>query len=397
MRGAAHAASRERVFAAIALVTAAVVMAPASRALSAEAPSGTRITGVAVRDRGGDATVVVVTFDGPIAGHRRFHMGGEAPRALLRISGIVEAYRPYEVPVDDGRVLRVRIGHHPELDPPEEHLVFDLADVGVTISRVVEEELRLTVVLEKTAPGETARPAPRPARTPTPSPSPTPSPTPMPSLTPTASRTATAVPPPTATSVPPTPTAIATRSGSTPTPRASRPTRRAGAAAPSPTPEGPPARSPLPRPPGFAGPLLRELVISYREDGSALVRLSVDRTFEGADVRYLGVRGAPPRNVLALTGVGLPGEGAVLPVRDGLLCEIQVLLRADAEGPRTEVVLFLASAEVRAERAAVKGAHAVVLLLPPPDPEAPLDCEVEDRSGNKGWRFVAEGPPQPLR
>jgi hypothetical protein len=362
---------------------------------AAELTSGTRVTGVSVQRSGDDATVVEVTFDGPIAGHRRFHMNGEAPRALLRIAGIVEAYRPYEVPVGDGRVQRIRIGHHPELEPPEEHLVFDLADAGVEITRVEEQGRALRVVLERIAPGQATRPTARPTRTPLPSPTATPPP-PTPSPSPTAIATATAAPPSTATGAPPTATATATRPAATPTPTALPvATRRA---TPSPSTPPPPARatSSASERPAFPGPLLTELVISHRDDGSALVRVSADRTLEAVDVRYFGVRGEPPRNVLSLTGVGLPGEGGVLPVRDGLLCEVQVIFRSDAQPPRTEVVFFLASADVTAERAAVKGANAVVHLRPPEDPETPLGCDVEERSGTKGWRFVAGKPPQAL-
>lgn len=387
-------------FAAIALLTAAVCWAPASRALSADAPAGTRITDVAVRDRGGDATVVVVTFDGPVAGHRHFHMDGEAPRALLRIAGIVEAYRPYEVRVDDGRVLRVRIGHHPEADPPEEHLVFDLVDGGVAITRVVEQGEGLTVVLERVASSVSARPAAAPVPTPTPLRPTVPPPTPTPTWT--VIPTATAPPPATAapTLAPPSPTPTVASPTATPTPPAPRrPSREVPPTPPPPTvaaTTGPRPPSPVPRLPGFSGSLLSELVIAHRDDGSAVVRVSVDGTLEGRDVRYASVRGAPPRHVLSLSGVGLPGEGAVLPVRDGLLCEVQVVFRGDAQPARTEVILFLASPAVAADRAAVKGAHAVVQLLPAADPGAPLECEVEARSGTRGWRFTTGGPPQAL-
>jgi hypothetical protein len=161
-------------------------------------------------------------------------------------------------------------------------------------------------------------------------------------------------------------------------------------------PPGPRATVRLPRPTGFSGPLITELVIAHRDDGSALVRVSADGSLERTDVRYFGVRGAPPRNVLTIDGAGLPGEDAVLRIRDGLLCEVQVVFRAETQPPRTELTFFLASSAVTTERAAVKGNHAVIHLLPPADADAPLDCEVEARSGTRGWRFVAGGPPTAL-
>ncbi len=144
----------------------------------------------------------------------------------------------------------------------------------------------------------------------------------------------------------------------------------------------------------FSGPLLTELVISHREDGSALVRVTADGPIEGSDVRFFGVRVAPPRNLLVIPGAGLPGEDALLPVRDGLLCEIGVVFTEEGGPTRIEVTFYLASSEVTFEQAAVKGAHAVIRLRPPADPQAPLGCEVESRMRNRTWRFIATGPPQ---
>ncbi len=149
-----------------------------------------------------------------------------------------------------------------------------------------------------------------------------------------------------------------------------------------------------PPPEDFSGPLLTELVISHREDGSALVRVTADGPIEGSDVRFFGVRAGPPRNLLVIPAAGLPGEDALLPVRDGLLCEIGVTFTEDGGPARTEVTFYLASSEVTFEQAGVKGAHAVILLRPPADPQAPLGCEVESRMRSRTWRFVATGPPQ---
>lgn len=135
-------------------------------------------------------------------------------------------------------------------------------------------------------------------------------------------------------------------------------------------------------------------MISHREDGSALVRVTADRRIEGSDLRFFGVRSAPPRNLLVIPGTGLPGEDALLPVQDGLLCEIGVAFRKD-EGPaRTELTFYLASSGVTFEQAAVKGANAVIHLRPPADPQTPLGCDVDSRMRSRSWHFTATGPPQ---
>lgn len=381
------------------LLVAAMAAAPVvTRSAAAEAPSGTRITQVAVEPRDDDSTVISVGFDGPITGRRWFHLDGGEPRAVLRISGIVEAYRPYEVAVDDGRVRRVRIGHHPEFAPPEEHLVFDLIDDRVAITLVENQDDRLIVVLQRVeARAGSRRPAPSeptptahvpttvPATlTPTMTPTATPPPTPIPILDPTPTAT---IAPPTArpTAPPPVPP--------TTTPEISISPGQPRTAPPIP-PTNPPQVTAVPHPPeDFSGPLLTELVISHRGDGSALVRVTADRQIEGSDVSYFDVRVPPPRNILVIPGAGLSGEDALLPVRDGLLCEIGVEF-VEEGAVRTELTFYLASSDVTFEQATVKGTHAVIHLRPPADPQAPLGCEVESRTRPRAWSFTTTGPPR---
>jgi len=384
------------------LVVALVAATVPTRSAVGESPAGTRIEHVSVEHRADDSSVIVVAFDGSITGHRWSHIYGEEPRAVLRVAGIVEAYRPYEVEVEDGRVRRVRIGHHPEIDPPEEHLVFDLIDNRVAITRVVKQDRRLIVVLERVEGSGGSQPPAPSAPTPTalvpttvpatPTPTRTPSATATPTPTPRLDLTATATPaPPTPpTSTPPTTTPTSPISPEQP--RAAPPalpTNPAQVAAAD------RQFTAIPHPPkDFSGPLLTELVISHREDGSALVRVTADGPIEGSDVRFFGVRVAPPRNLLVIPGVGLPGEDARLPVRDGLLCEIGVEFTSTGGPARIELTFFLASSEVTFEQAGVKGAHAVILLRPPADPQTPLSCEVESRMRGRSWRFIASGPPQ---
>ena len=389
----------------IALVVVLIATAALTRSAIGESHAGTRITKVSVEHRGDDSSVIVVSFDGPITGRRWFNMDGEEPRAVVRIVGIVEAYRPYEVAVEDGRVRRVRIGHHPEFDPPEEHLVFDLVDNRVVITQVVKEDQRLIVVLERVGDSGLSRPPAPSVPTPIPPSARAVLPTPIPTTTP--MPTATPAPPTPVPTMTPMPTATPTLPlAATPAPPVATPTspvspeRNNRVAAPT-SPTNPPQIAPdrrapaIPdRPRGFLGPVLTELVVSHREDGSALVRISADGPIEGNDVRYFGVRNAPPRHLLVITGVGLPGEDALLPVRDGLLCEIEVAFKEDGGKARIELTFYLASSEVIPERAAVKGANAVVHLLPPADPQTPLGCEIESPMRSRSWRFTATGSPQ---
>ncbi len=382
-----------RVTASTLLVAALAAAIIVGRPAAGESPAGTRITHVSVEHQDGDSTVVAVFFDGSITGHRWSHMGGETPRAVVKIAGIVETYRPYEVAVDDGRVHRIRIGHHPELDPPEEHLVFDLFDDRVAITRVTKEGRGLIVVLQRVdTPGGSRPPAasspaptaPVPKTLPA---TPTPTMTPPATFTPTATATPTPTPrlaqtataPPASPMPPVQPRTVSPRVPTNP-PQITETNRRIATVPPSPM--------------DFSGPLLTDLVISHREDGSALVRITADDRIEESVVRFFATRGAPPRNLLVIPGVGLPGEDALLPVRDGLLCEIGVVFTEDGGSARTELTFYLASSEVTFEQAAVKGAHAVVLLRPPTDPHAPLGCEVENRLRSITWRFRATGPPQ---
>jgi hypothetical protein len=361
------------------LVAAVVTASVVSRPAAGQSPEGTRITTISVENQSGDSTVVSVLFDGPITSHRWSHIGGDAPRAVVKIGGIVEAYRPYELAVEDDRVHRVRIGHHPEFNPPEEHLVFDLIDDRVAITGVVKQDRRLIVTLATTeASVGTRPPTPRP-----PSPN-------APAPTPASTATTTSTPTPTPRSDP---TATATPAIPTPT----------NAAPPTAVPAGPTAvdrrvapttTAPIPDPrEGLSGPLLTELVISHRNDGSALVRVSADGRLEGSDLRFFAVRVPPPRNLLVIPGARLPGEDALLPIRDGLLCEIGVAFTDEGGPARTELTFHLASTGVSFEQAAVKGNHAVIHLRPPVGSGTPLRCEIESPTQTRRWRFEEKGPP----
>lgn len=71
---------------------------------------------------------VVLQADGGVVPHRIRRLRLEnPPRELVRISGIVAPTEPDTVAVGGPLVARVRLGHHPELSPPELYVVIDLA------------------------------------------------------------------------------------------------------------------------------------------------------------------------------------------------------------------------------------------------------------------------------
>lgn len=75
-----------------------------------------------------DGGVVVLQANGGVVARRIRHLRLEdPPRELVRISGIVGPTEPDTISVDGALVSRIRLGHHPELSPPELYVVIDLA------------------------------------------------------------------------------------------------------------------------------------------------------------------------------------------------------------------------------------------------------------------------------
>lgn len=69
---------------------------------------------------------------------RHYRIADGPPRHVVVVSGIAHPPTGNQVEVDDARVRRVRIGHHPDADPPELHVVLDLADASVEIETAVQ-------------------------------------------------------------------------------------------------------------------------------------------------------------------------------------------------------------------------------------------------------------------
>lgn len=87
--------------------------------------------------RSGNTTRVTVTLDGALPESRftNQRLGSGAPRQLLRLRGITQAFRPPTLEVDTDQLQRIRTGRHFRNGVDELHLVLDLAGDGVTVTR----------------------------------------------------------------------------------------------------------------------------------------------------------------------------------------------------------------------------------------------------------------------
>ena len=111
-------------------------IAPASRVVDVDAV------------RSGDATVVSIRGDGGFDDSRlQLSVLPEPPRVLARIARIETYYRPSEIEVGSPELVRVRVGYHPEDNPPKLYVVLDLADDTVVVreSSVSGEMIRIVV------------------------------------------------------------------------------------------------------------------------------------------------------------------------------------------------------------------------------------------------------------
>ena len=79
------------------------------------------------RSRAG-ATEVVIEADGALEPARVDALRLDAPpRILVRVRGIEAPYTPYRLEVGSPELAAIRVGHHPELEPPTLYVVLDLA------------------------------------------------------------------------------------------------------------------------------------------------------------------------------------------------------------------------------------------------------------------------------
>ena len=71
----------------------------------------------------------------------------DPPRVLVRIRKIVEGFEREQIEINSDEVTLVRVGHHPEQNPPALYVVLDLTgdDVAVGATEVDADLLKVTV------------------------------------------------------------------------------------------------------------------------------------------------------------------------------------------------------------------------------------------------------------
>ncbi|HVS01561.1 MAG TPA: hypothetical protein VMT16_02240, partial [Thermoanaerobaculia bacterium] len=100
------------------------------------------------RDEGG-TTVVLLTDGQLVAGtFSHFQIGGETPRAVVRLHGVGEPFSPAAIPVQTPEVAGIRVGHHPAPGGGELHVVLDLTAASVEVAEVTRAGNRLLVRLQ---------------------------------------------------------------------------------------------------------------------------------------------------------------------------------------------------------------------------------------------------------
>ena len=98
----------------------------------------------------GNATDLVLWADGTLdpAAVRHARIDGPLPREVLRIAGIAGPLSPADLTVGSAELRRVRSGSHPELSPPELHVVLDLASSRVAMTSLDAAGARIRIRLE---------------------------------------------------------------------------------------------------------------------------------------------------------------------------------------------------------------------------------------------------------
>ena len=270
-------------------------------------PGPQRVTRVWVEPVDDSLTRVVILGDRPFQPFTyRVHTIDEAPpRVVVRLRGISGPPPVATLGAPDGPLRRVRLGQHPETDPPQLHVVLDLASATARVVEARHEGQRLVVTVAR--PQGTAR---HPE------------------------------------SDPPAPP-VAGRFGGEP--------RLATQAW---TVRGPAAGSTTGR------PSLCEVVLSPRGDGSSLLRITTSRPVAGDQIRLRP--GAGPRElVVELDGVVLGGTPPAMEPGHSTLTRISAdPVPPKGATPRVRLRLELPAASVEVLRLAHHDVHLVLHLGP---------------------------------
>lgn len=120
---------------------------PQTTMATADIEPATRVVDVDVA-RLGDTTVIGIRGNGDFDDTRlQVSMLKDPPRVLVRIAGIETFYRPNEIEVGSPEVVKVRVGHHPEVTPVKLYVVIDLAEESMAIrgTSVAGDTIRIVV------------------------------------------------------------------------------------------------------------------------------------------------------------------------------------------------------------------------------------------------------------
>lgn len=109
----------------------------------ASLPAATRIQAARWEPAAGGGFVVLEANGGIVLRRVRHLRLDDPPRELVRITGIGSPVEPDSVAVGGPLVARIRLGHHPELSPPELYVVVDL---GSRTARVGELQASGTTI-----------------------------------------------------------------------------------------------------------------------------------------------------------------------------------------------------------------------------------------------------------
>jgi hypothetical protein len=295
----------------------ALALLAASATPSDSEEAATRLVDISVWRSDSGATVFHLLADAPLAQDRlrRQRLDGTQPREVLQLVGIAEPFRVTRETIADANVAQVRIGHHPELDPPELHLVFDLSSDEVEVVRLERAGPRILI--------ELARP-PRSVQTAITEPRPTPLPQPT-----------------------------------------------AAPALPPPEPAVPEVSTPEPAPVAAGTAVLTRIEATAGDDGSTLVSVATDRPLPQYSVRELFIAGDPPRHVLAIEGIDAGSVPGVVRVADDNLVRIRVIPLPARQPAEVRVILDLASTSVEVGEVTSSDDGVTVRLTSRPGPADP--------------------------